>query len=42
MPKINDSALHAFIAAKTEIDAMLARLAAHSAHHFGYSPDEGN
>ena len=23
-----------------EIDAMLARLAAHSADHFGYSPEE--
>lgn len=40
MPKTNDAALNAFIAAKTEIDAMLARLVAHSADHFGYSPDE--
>jgi hypothetical protein len=35
MPKTNDVALDAFIAAKTEIDAMLARLVAHSADHFG-------
>lgn len=40
MPKINDAALDAFIAAKTEIDVMLARLVAHSADHFGYSPDD--
>ena len=40
MPKTNDAALDAFIAAKTEIDAMLARLVAHSADHFGYSPEE--
>ena len=42
MPKTNDTALDAFIAAKAEIDAMLARLAAHSADHFGCSPDEVN
>jgi hypothetical protein len=42
MPKTNEAALDAFIAAKTEIDAMLARLVAHSANHFGYSPDEVN
>lgn len=42
MPKTNDAALDASIAAKTEIDAMLARLVAHSADHFGYSPDEVN
>jgi len=42
MPKTNDAALDAFIAAKTEIDAMLARLVAHSADHFGYSPEEVN
>ncbi len=29
-------------AAKTEIDAMLARLVAHSADHFDYSPEELN
>lgn len=40
MPKSNDAALDAFIAAKNEIDAMLARLVAHSADHFGYSPEE--
>jgi hypothetical protein len=42
MPKTNDAALDAFIAAKAEIDALLARLAAHGADHFGYSPDEVN
>lgn len=42
MPKTNDVALDAFIAAKTEIDAMLARLVAHSADHFGCGPDEVN
>ena len=42
MPKTKDAAQDAFIAAKTEIDAMLARLVAHSADHFGYSPDELN
>lgn len=38
----NDKALDAFIAAKSEIDAMLERLAAHSADHFKTSPDEIN
>jgi hypothetical protein len=42
MPKTNDAALDAFIAAKNEIDAMLARLVAHSDDHFGYSPEEVN
>ncbi len=36
----NTKALDAFIAAKTDIDAMLARLAALSADHFKTSPDE--
>jgi hypothetical protein len=36
----HDKALDAFIAAKTEIDAMLERLAALSADHFDYSPEE--
>lgn len=36
----NEKALDAFIAAKTEIDAMLERLAALSADHFETSPDE--
>ena len=36
----NEKALNAFIAAKTEIDAMLARLAALSADHFETCPDE--
>ena len=42
MSKTNDTALDAFIAAKAEIDTMVARLAAHSADHFGYSPEEVN
>jgi hypothetical protein len=36
----NTKALDAFLAAKFEIDAMLARLAALSADHFETSPDE--
>lgn len=36
----NEKALDAFIAAKTEIDAMLERLAVLSADHFETSPDE--
>lgn len=42
MRKTNDAALDAFIAAKTEIDVMLARLLAQSADHFGYCPEEVN
>ena len=42
MPKTNETALDAFIAAKTEIDAMLERLAALSADHFETHPDEIN
>ena len=42
MPKTNNAALDAFIAVKAEIDTMVARLAAHSADHFGYSPEEVN
>ena len=38
----NTKALDAFIAAKTEIDAMLERLATLSADHFKASPDEIN
>jgi hypothetical protein len=38
--KSNDDALAAFVARKTEIDAMLTRLQALSDDHFGYSPDE--
>ena len=38
----NEKALDAFIAAKTEIDAMLERLAALSADHFETHPDEIN
>ena len=36
----NSKALDAFLAAKFEIDAMLERLAALSADHFGTDPDE--
>ena len=36
----NSKALDAFIAAKSEIDAMLQRLAVLSADHFETSPDE--
>ena len=36
----NTKALDAFLAAKFEIDAMLARLATFSADHFETSPDE--
>ena len=42
MTKTNAAALDAFITAKTEIDMMLARLAAHSADHFDCSPEEVN
>ncbi len=42
MPRTNDAALDDFIVAKTEIEAMLARLVAHSADHFGCSPEEVN
>ena len=38
----NTKALDAFFAAKTEIDAMLARLQALSDDHFETSPDEIN
>ena len=38
----NTKALDAFIAAKIEIDAMLARLQALSDDHFETSPDEIN
>ena len=36
----NEDALAAFVSRKAEIDAMLARLQALSADHFGYAPDE--
>lgn len=36
----NDKALNAFLAAKAEIDTMLARLQALSADHFETHPDE--
>ena len=38
----NSAALDAFVAAKTEIDAMLQRLTALSADHFETHPDEVN
>ena len=38
----NDKALSAFLAAKSEIDTMLARLQALSADHFETHPDEIN
>ena len=38
----NDKALSAFLAAKAEIDTMLARLQALSADHFEAHPDEIN
>jgi hypothetical protein len=38
--KSNDDALAAFVARKTEIDAMLSRLQALSDDHFGVAPDE--
>ena len=44
IPKMNTrssgQALAAFVANKAEIDAMLTRLHALSADHFGYRPDE--
>lgn len=40
--RTNDSALSAFIAKKAEIDAMLARLHALSADHFGADPEQVN
>ena len=38
--KSNDDALAAFVARKTEIDAMLTRLQALSDDHVNYSPDD--
>ena len=38
----NQKALDAFMAHKTEIDAMLERLRALSDEHFGVSPDDIN
>jgi len=38
----NDKALNAFLTAKIEIDAMLARLAALSDDYFNATPDEIN
>ena len=36
----SQDALAAFVQKKAEIDAMLTRLQARSADHFGYGPDE--
>jgi hypothetical protein len=36
----NEDALATFFSKKAEIDAMLTRLQALSADHFGYAPDE--
>jgi len=38
-PKTNEAALAAFMAGKTEIDALLARIAAASEDHFGTNPE---
>jgi hypothetical protein len=38
----NERALAAFVARKHEIDAMLARLQAHSDEHFGWAPEQIN
>ena len=38
--KSKEQALAAFVSKKAEIDAMLTRLQALSADHFGYGPDE--
>ena len=39
-PKDNKKSLDAFIAAKADIDAMLTRLQAASADHFGTAPED--
>ncbi len=38
-PKTNDAALAVFMRGKTEIDALLTRIATASADHFGTTPD---
>jgi len=38
-PKSNEAALTAFMAGKTEIDALLARIAAASDDHLGTNPE---
>ena len=38
-PKSNEAALAAFMAGKSEIDALLARIAAASDDHFGTNPE---
>ena len=38
-PKTDEAALAAFMAGKTEIDALLARIAAASVDHFGTNPE---
>ena len=42
MPKTNDTALGAFIAAKAEIDAALHRIRAASDDHFFANPEDVN
>jgi hypothetical protein len=37
--KTNDAALAAFMRSKAEVDALLARITAASADHFGATPD---
>jgi len=39
-PKTNEAALAAFMRGKTEIDALLARITAASADHFGANPEQ--
>jgi hypothetical protein len=39
-PRSSEQALAAFVSNKAAIDAMLTRIQALSANHFGYSPDE--
>ena len=38
-PKSNDAALAAFMAGKTELDALLVRIAVASDDHFGINPE---
>jgi len=38
-PKTNEAALAAFMRSKAEVDALLDRIAAASADHFGAEPD---
>jgi hypothetical protein len=40
MPKPTPAARDAFLTRKNEIDALLARLTAHSSDHFGFGSEE--